>query len=161
MFLTRGVLLDVAAYKGVERLEVGYVITRADLEGTLERQKVEIREGDVVLFHTGHGLLWMVDNETYNSGAPGPGVRAIRWLIDKKIVMTGADSWPVEAVPGEDPDASFEVHEWLIVRSGIYNLENLDLAALAADEVYEFAFFFSPLRLKGATGSPGNPVAVR
>jgi kynurenine formamidase len=46
-------------------------------------------------------------------------------------------------------------------RNGIYNLENLDLEQLAADRVYEFAFVFSPLRLKGATGSPGNPIAVR
>ena len=40
-------------------------------------------------------------------------------------------------------------------------LENLDLDQLAADKVYEFAFIFAPLRLKGATGSPGNPIAVR
>ena len=46
-------------------------------------------------------------------------------------------------------------------RNGIYNLENLDLSALAADQVYEFAFIFAPLKLKGATGSPGNPIAVR
>ena len=77
------------------------------------------------------------------------------------LVMTGGNTWPVEAVPGEDPNASFEMHEWLIVRNGIYNLENLDLEGLAADRVYEFAFFFAPLRLKGATGSPGNPIAVR
>ncbi len=161
VFLTRGVLLDVARFKGVERLDPGYAISVEDIEGTLESQGVEIREGDVVLVRTGYGTLWMKDNETYNGDVPGLGITAARWLIDKKIVMTGGDTWPVEAVPGEDPDAWFEVHEWLIVRSGIYNLENLDLEGLAADRVYEFAFFFAPLRLKGATGSPGNPIAVR
>ncbi len=154
-------LLDVARFKGVDRLDPGYVISVEDVEGTLESQGVEIREGDVVLVRTGYGTLWMKDNETYNGDVPGLGITAARWLIDKKIVMTGGDTWPVEAVPGEDPDAWFEVHEWLIVRSGIYNLENLDLEGLAADRVYEFAFFFAPLRLKGATGSPGNPIAVR
>ncbi len=33
-------------------------------------------------------------------------------------------------------------------------------AGLAAERVYEFAYIFSPLRLKGATGSPGSPIAV-
>ena len=60
-----------------------------------------------------------------------------------------------------DPDRPFRAHQELLVRHGIYNLENLDLGALARDKVYEFAFVFAPLRLKGATGSPGNPVAVR
>jgi len=54
-----------------------------------------------------------------------------------------------------------EVHQLLLVRHGIYNLENLDLEEPARDRAYEFAFIFAPLRLKGATRSPGNPIAVR
>ena len=158
---SRGVLVDVVGYKGVERLEVGYVITAADIEGALKKQAVAVTEGDVVLIRTGHGKLWMVDNETYNSGQPGIGLEAARWLLEKKIVMVGADTWAVEAVPGEDTFGAFRVHELLIQRSGVYILENLDLDGLAADGVYEFAFVFAPLRLKGATGSPGNPFAVR
>ena len=160
-FFTRGVLLDVAAYKGVDRVDSQYIVTVQDIEGILRRQGVEIREGDVVLFHTGHGQLWMQDNDAYNAANPGPGISAMRWLIEKKIVMTGADTWAVEAVPGENPDRPFEAHQWLMMRNGIYNIENLDLAELAADKVYEFAFIFAPIRLKGATGSPGNPIAVR
>jgi kynurenine formamidase len=160
-FFTRGVLLDVAAYKNVERLEGGYIITVEDIEGTLARQGIEIREGDVVLFHTGLGKLWMKDNETYGTSNPGPGVTAIRWLVEKKIVMTGADTENVEAVPGENPNRAFEGHHWLMNRNGIHNFENLDLEELASDRVYEFAFVFAPLKLKGATGSPGNPIAVR
>jgi kynurenine formamidase len=160
-FFTRDVLLDVAAYKGVERLEPGYVITVEDIEETLERQGIEIREGDVVLFHTGHGKLWMKDNRAYEASNPGPGVTAIRWLVEKKIVMTGADTSNVEAVPGENPNNAFEGHQWLMTRNGVHNLENLNLGELASDRVYEFAFVFAPLKLKGATGSPGNPLAVR
>ena len=118
-------------------------------------------EGDVVLFRTGHGKLWMVDNKTYNSGEPGIGIEAARWLVKKKIVMTGGDSWAVEAVSCDDPNRPFEVHQVLINKNGIYNIENLDLEALARDKVYEFAFTYAPLRLKGATGSPGNPIAVK
>jgi kynurenine formamidase len=160
-FFTRGILLDVAAYKGVQRLDPTYVITIEDIEGTLQKQGVKIRGGDVVLFHTGHGKLWMRDNQAYGASNPGPGITAIRWLVRKKIVMTGADTNSVEAVPGEDPNRPFEGHQWLMNRNGVYNIENLYLDELVADEVYEFAFIFSPLKLKGATGSPGNPIAVR
>lgn len=160
-FFTRGVLLDVARYKGVDRLDERYIITIDDIEGTLASQGTEIREGDVVLFRSGHGKLWMKDNETYAASNPGPGITAIRWLVEKKIVMTGADTSNVEAVPGENPNIAFEGHQWLLNRHGVHNLENLDLEELAADRVYEFAFVFAPLKLKGATGSPGNPIAVR
>jgi kynurenine formamidase len=64
-------------------------------------------------------------------------------------------------VPHEDHDRPFQVHQLLLVRHGIYNLENLDLEELAREKIYEFAFIFAPLRFKGATGSPGNPIAVR
>jgi len=161
VFVTRGVLVDMAGYKGVDRLPVGTVITATDLQDALKHQSVELTEGDVVLIHTGHGTLWMVDNDEYNRGAPGIGVEAALWLADKKIAMTGADTWPVEVIPSEDPDLAFPVHQELIARRGIYNFENLDLAELAADEVYEFAFFFAPVKFKGATGSPGNPIAIK
>jgi kynurenine formamidase len=157
---TRGVLVDVARHKGVERLEPGYVVTVEDIEGALERQGVEIRAGDAVLFHTGWGQLWIVDNETYGGNEPGPGITAIRWLAEQDIVLTGADNYAMEATPGENPSRPIEGHQWLLSR-GIYNLENLDLSELAAERVYEFAFIFAPMKLVGATGAPGNPIAVR
>jgi kynurenine formamidase len=161
VLFTRGVLIDVARYKGVARLDPTYIITVADIEATLAMEGVEIREGDAVLFHTGWGQLWMVDNAMYGASEPGPGITAIKWLAQKKIVMTGADNFAMEAVPGEDPERGIEGHQWLVNRHGIYNLENLDLSALTADRVYEFAFIFAPMKLKGATGAPGNPIAVR
>jgi kynurenine formamidase len=78
------------------------------------------------------------------------------------LVMPGlAGRGATEVVLPEDPDRPFPAHQMLLIRNGIYNLENLDLEELARDKVYEFAFVFAPLRLKGATGSPGNPIAVR
>jgi len=157
---TRGVLVDVARYKGVDRLDAGYIVTIEDIEGALELQGTEIREGDAVLFHTGWGQLWMVDNALYGGDEPGPGITAIKWLVEKNIVLTGADNYAMEASPGENPGRPIEGHQWLLSR-GVYNLENLDLAGLAADRVYEFAFIFAPMKLVGATGAPGNPIAVR
>ena len=86
---------------------------------------------------------------------------AALWLAEEKVVMTAADSWAVEVIPSEDPETAFPVHQELIGRRGIYNLENLDLTELARDQVYEFAFMFAPVKFKGATGSPGNPIAIK
>lgn len=161
VFFCRGLLADVAGAKGVERLEAGQVVTSGDLERALKARGLTPNEGDVVLIRTGHGRLWMKNNAAYGSGEPGIGMDAARWLSDRKVVLVGTDTWATEAVPHEDPDRPFQVHQWLLVRHGIYNLENLDLEDLAREGVSEFAFIFAPLRLKGATGSPGNPIAVR
>jgi kynurenine formamidase len=161
VFFTRGVLIDVAKSRGVERMKAGEVITSRDLETASKAQGVDVREGDVVLIRTGHGQLWMRDNTAFAAGEPGIGTDAARWLTERKIVLVGTDTWATEVVPPEDPERPFPVHLMLLVRAGIYNIENLDLEALAKDGAYEFAFIFAPLRLKGATGSPGNPIAVR
>jgi kynurenine formamidase len=161
VFYTRGILIDAARRRGVERMKVGEVVTPADIEGALKEAGLEVRPGDAVFIRTGHGQLWMKDNKAYGEGEPGIGVAAARWLSERKITLVGTDTWATEVIPSEDPKRPFEVHQWLLVRHGIYNLENLDLEQLARDRVAEFAFIFAPLRLKGATGSPGNPIAVR
>lgn len=161
-YFTRGVLIDVAGYKGVARLEKGYEITVEDLKGALADQGVSLREGDAVILHTGWGSLWMKDNAMFNSGAPGIGQAAGQWLADQKIVLVGADTAGIEVAPNpENPQTEAWVHQLMITQNGINFLENLDTSELARDKVYEFAFVFSPLKLKGASGSPGNPIAVR
>jgi len=161
VFFTRGILLDVAAIRMVDRLPNGYVISPEELQACLTKAKLEIRPGDVVMLRTGHGKLWMTDNDTYGDGEPGIGLAAARFLTDRKVALIGADTWAIEAVPHENNDLAFPVHQWDLTRNGVYHLENLDLEELAADQVTEFAFVFCPLRLRGATGSPGNPIAVR
>jgi len=158
---TRGVLIDVARFKGVDQLQRAYEITPADLKGALQRQNVQIRSGDVVLIHTGWGSLWMKDNARYAESAPGIGVGAAQMLADAEVVVVGADTWGVEVMPNPDSSLSAPVHQLLLARNGIYLHENLITADLARDNVYEFMYVFAPLRLKGATGSPGNPIAIR
>ena len=159
--VTRGVLVDVASFKGVARLEGGYEISLADLRGALERQRIEIGSGDVVIVHTGWGSLWNVDNAAFGATAPGIGLEAARYLVEREVVLVGSDTWSTEVVPNPNPDLAFPVHQLLIARNGIYIFENLLTEELARDRVYEFAFFFAPLKLKGATGSPANPLAIR
>ena len=161
-FFTRGVLVDAAGYKGVATLEKGYEITVDDLKGALAKEGVSLREGDALIVHTGWGSHWKTDNALFNSGAPGIGLAAGRWLVEQKIVLVSSDTGGVEVAPNpEHPGDEAIVHQLLLTRNGIYILENLDTSELARDKVYEFAFVFSPLKLKGATGSPGNPLAVR
>lgn len=157
---TRGVLIDVATRHG-RPLPIGHVITADDLKQCLSGAKLKLRPGDAVLIHTGHGQLWMKDNKQFAEGEPGIGMEAARWLSDQQVSLVGSDNWAIEAVPPEDPERPFDCHLHLLVRHGIYLLENLDLQPLVDDKAYEFAFVFSPLRLKGATGSPGNPIAIK
>ncbi len=161
VFFTRGILLDVCALRGNDRLPAGYAITPDELTSCLEKSKLQLQPGDVVLIRTGHGKLWMKDNPAYGAGEPGLGLAAAKFLTNHKVVLIGADTWGIEAVPHEDKETAFPVHQWNLTKHGVYHLENLDLEELAAAGVHEFCFVFSPLRLKGATGSPGNPIAVR
>jgi kynurenine formamidase len=159
--VTRGVLIDVAKFKGVDQLPVRYEITPADLKGALQREGVQIRSGDMVLFHTGWSALWMKDNAKYGDSEPGIGLAAGQMLVDAEVVVVGADTWGVEVMPNPDSSLSAPVHQLFLARNGIYLHENLITADLARDNVYEFVYMFAPLRLKGATGSPGNPIAIR
>ena len=154
-------LIDVAKFKGVDQLPPRYEITPADLKGALQREGVQIRSGDMVLIHTGWSSLWMKDNAKYGESEPGIGLAAGQMLVDAEVVVVGADTWGVEVMPNPDSSLSAPVHQLFLARNGIYLHENLITADLARDNVYEFVYMFAPLRLKGATGSPGNPIAIR
>ena len=158
-FFTRGIVLDMVAIRG--DLGVGDEITVADIEAALAAQGIdEPGEGDVVLFHTGWGKHWITDNATFNSGCPGIGLEAAAWLIERNVAIVGADTWPVEVVPNPDPNLAFPVHQELIPKNGIFIHENVATERLVEAGVSEFAYIFSPMPVKGATGSAGAPLAV-
>ncbi len=163
--VARGILIDVAGARGVEGMTPGREITRGDVTAALKRQGMEgftFMPGDVVLFRTHWGRHWVKDNATYTSGAPGIGMEIARWLSDEvQAGVVGADTWPVEVIPNPDPACGFCAHAHLIARHGILIQENLDLEALAKDEVYTFLFVHSPVPVTGATGSMGAPLAIR
>lgn len=158
---TRGVLIDVAASKGVDILPSGYEITVADLQEALKRQNVAIQRGDAVLVHSGYGKLWGVDNVTYNKDTPGIGAPAAEWLAKQDVMLIGADTFGVEVAPNPDKNISMPVHQIALVVNGIFLLENLKLDELAASKAYEFALVLQPLKMKGGTGSTVAPVAIR
>jgi kynurenine formamidase len=111
--------------------------------------------------HTGWGSYWLTNNATFVASAPGIGIGAAEYLVEREVVLVGSDTWSTEVVPNPNAELQFPVHQLLIPRNGIYIFENLATEDLARDRAYEFAFFFAPLKLKGASGSPGNPLAIR
>jgi kynurenine formamidase len=161
--IARGILFDIAAYRGVDSMKAGEVITMDDINGALAKQGMSDytpMPGDAVIFRTGWEMHWG-DPATFNSGAPGTGMEAARWIAETvKAGVTGADTWPGDAVPNPDPACAFCVHQFLQTRHGIINQENMKLSEAASMGVYQFAYFYSPAPIKGATGSMGAPVAI-
>jgi kynurenine formamidase len=159
--MTRGVLIDVAALKGVPVLPDNYEITVDDLQQALARQKLTLAPGDAVLIHTGWGTLWERDTARYTATCPGIGVAAAEWLARQDPILVGADNWPVEVGPNPDRRLSLPVHQVMLVVHGIHLLENMKLDVLAASGPPEFALVLQPLKIQGGTGSTVAPVAIR
>ena len=158
--VTRGLLLDIAAVRGVERLDRGEVITPDDAERALSGAGRTIAPGNAVLFHTGWGSQWAVDNDAYLDGEPGPGMALVDWLVEHRVAVTGCDTWSYGPVPAEDPSMPFVVPQTLNVKHGVVVLENLRLAELATSAVPEFMFVVSHPKLRGATGAWVAPLAI-
>jgi kynurenine formamidase len=159
--VTRGVLIDVAAFRGVGMLPDTHEITIGDLEGALARANQRLQPGDAVLIHTGWGVLWGKDNARYVKTNPGIGVAAAQWLASQDPLLVGSDNWSVEVAPNPDPELSLPIHQIMLVVNGIHLLENMRLTELAAVRAYEFAFVVQPLKIQGGTGSTVAPIAIR
>jgi len=158
--LARGVLLDVAAWKKVERLPPAYGIAASELEDCAQAEGVTVDRGDVLLVRTGFGALWK-DANAYGQAA-GVSKSGTIWAADRGIVAAGADNLVWDTLEERDPETNSTLfaHIHLLQRHGIYILENLDLEALSAAKAYTFAFVGIPLKLRGATGSPIRPLAL-
>jgi kynurenine formamidase len=157
--VTRGILIDVAAFKQVDCLTPGYVITGDDLVGAMREQQVEPGAGEAVLVRTGWFERFLARDGDVEPAQPGLGLEAARILADADVVVVGADNTAVEAMPFDNGDF-VTVHIEMLVRRGIYLIEHLRLERLAADRCRHFLFVACPLPLVGATASPVNPIAV-
>jgi len=158
--VARGVLIDVAASKGVDMLAEGYRVSRADLVDALERQKITLQRGDVVLIRTGRMRLYE-DTAAYMANPPGLGLEAARFLIeDSGAMIVGADNMSFEAFPAELETDYVPVHTYLLAQQGAPIIELAWLEDLARDRVYEFAFIAGPLKLRGADAAPLRPIAM-
>lgn len=155
-----GVLLDVARHRGVDALASGDAVGAKELEACAASQGLTIAAGQVVLVRTGNGRHWD-DPSRY---LPGPGMdgSASRWLAGLHVLAVGADNMAWDLIGHKDSELDCELpgHVHLLVRGGIYIIENLNLEELAMDRVTRFTIACTPLKLTGATGSPVRPIAI-
>jgi kynurenine formamidase len=158
--LGRGVLLDVAGWKGEALLPRKYGITAEDLVACARALNVEVQGGDVLLVRTGFGAVWR-DEEAYLQAA-GIAKSGTLWAAERGVVAVGADNMAWDVPDERDPEtgATLFAHVYLLPQKGIYIMENLNLEGLARDRSHVFAFIGIPLKFQGATGSPLRPLAL-
>lgn len=167
--VTRGVLLDIARYKGKPWLDISEPIHGDDLVGCAEKQGVSVREGDVIIVRTGRiGAVrergsW--GDEYAGGAAPGLAISTASFFCDNHVAAVATDTWGIEVLPNETSDVFQPLHIILLVNAGIQIGEMFDTERLAedcaADSVYEFMFVAPPLTITGAVGSPINPQAIK
>lgn len=158
--IARGVLIDVAAARGIEMLPANYRVRKKDLQDALRKQGVKLEQGDVVLIRTGRMKLY-AKADAYMHDTPGLGLDAARYLIEEGGAMTvGADNLSFESFPSEVEGNYLPVHTYLLAQQGAMILELVNLEELARDRVYEFAFIGTSLKLRGADAAPMRPIAI-
>lgn len=165
--VSRGVLVDVARHRGVDRLEPGTPIRPAELDDALAAQGCRLAPGDILLLRTGHLSVFTVDGdrETYLWQGPGLGIDAAEWIHAQDLAAVCADTGAVEVMPCEDPSLLYPLHLLCIRDMGLpfgemFNLEEL-AADCAADGCWEFLLSAPPLPVAGGIGSPVNPLAIK
>jgi kynurenine formamidase len=160
-FVTRGIVLDMTAYFGMPIVKEGTAFNRKEIDEQAKRQGIDIRKGDVVLFHTGWQEIEGKDNKRFLAGEPGLGKEGALYLASKEVIAIGADQWALEVIPFEKDVGVFEIHQILLPKNGIYILENMNTGPLVKDKAWEFMFVLGASRITGGVQALINPVAIR
>jgi kynurenine formamidase len=162
--VSRGVLVDLPALRGVEYLEPGTAYTPADMEAWEKKASVTIGRGDVVLIRTGRWMRQKAQgpvDATKQLAGPHPTMAA--WLHGRGVAVVGDDG-ANDLAPSIVPGVSHPFHMLALVAMGMPLLDNQDLdrlsAACAASKRWTFLFVASPLRIANGTGSPVNALAI-
>ncbi|WP_394433121.1 cyclase family protein [Streptomyces sp. SGAir0957] len=163
--VSRGVLLDVAAAKGLDRLPGDHAVTPEDLDEAAEFGGVTVRAGDIVLVRTGQIQVYLSgDKHGYGYPSPGLSLRTPEWFHARDVAAVANDTLTFEIFPPEIEDLWLPVHALHLVEMGMLQGQNWNLESLstACGEENRYTFFLSamPEPFKGATGTPVAPVAV-
>ena len=157
----RGVLINMAKHHGVSSMYGGQGITREDIKKAIKKQNIELKKGDIILFHTGWTDAKLKSSpEEWGASIPGITNDAAVYLSEFKPMAVGADTWGLGAVPPIEGDKVYYDHVTLIKENGIYILETMDTGKLAKENVTEFMFVLGQPKLKGAVQMIINPVAL-
>jgi kynurenine formamidase len=159
---TRGVLLDMAGYFGVDMVKEGTALNRPEIQGAMKRQGIRsIEKGDVVLFYTGWQKLIGTDNKRFISSGPGLGRDGARYLASLDVAMVGMDTSNFEVIPFESGAGIYEVHQILLAVHGIHILENMNTEEMVKDKAWEFLFTLGAARITGGVQAIVNPIAIK
>jgi kynurenine formamidase len=163
----RGVLLDAARHRGVDKLGPDEAISPEELDAIASRQGVEIRDGDIILVRTGWRLEWLENpnEEQWSWRAPGISWRCAEWFHDRNTAAVASDNVGVEVMKSEieglwSPFHMLALRDMGMLLGEIWDLEEL-AADCAADGVYEFQLVATALPFTGGVGTPLNPIAVK
>jgi len=164
--VSRGILLDVAKAKGVERIEGNYPLTAADLDAACELGKVKVQSGDIVLIRTGQMQLFFAgDREAYGTPCSGPSLQTVEWFHSHDVAAVATDNIVFECFPSEREDAMLPVHLLHLVDMGMTQGQNWNFEELAQDCAtdgrYSFFLDASPMPFTHAVGSPVNPIVIK
>jgi kynurenine formamidase len=159
---TRGVLLDVAAARGVPWYESHEYVTVADFEAAEARQKVRVGSGDAVFVRT--GMERMEREQGLQDIYPRAGLHAecAEWLHRREASVYGGDC--IEKLPYPSERFTSALHMIALVAMGMPILDWPALEELAATcerlERWDFLLTTAPMRLPGGTSSPVNPLCA-
>jgi kynurenine formamidase len=162
--VSRGVLLDIPASRGVDALEPGEAVFPEDLDTAATRAGVQVRAGDVLFVRTGR-WRWRAEHGPWDAGALAAGLDAscLPWLHGRDVAALGSDGVS-DVLPSRVEGVPMPIHSVAIVAMGLHLLDNLDLDALAqacaAEGRGDFLVTVAPLVLRRGTASPVNPIAV-
>ena len=162
--VSRGILADVAKYRGVPWLEAGDAIGPDELKAVLESEGIQPEPGDVLIVRSGFWGKRKAQGPTaVGDGFPGLHASCAPLLREWDIALLAGDSVN-DVLPSGFNVMQFPIHEIGQVGMGLWLLDNCDLEdlseACASRSRYEFFFSIAPLRIEHGTGSPTNPLAI-
>jgi kynurenine formamidase len=169
--ITRGVLIDMVAYKqagATGYVPPGYGITPADIDGCLAAQGAKVESGDALLVRTGWVPHWYKHPEqrgTFWEACPGLSYKSLEWIYDHEISCVAVDNVTAEVMPSGIANEMTPFHLIAIRDLGLTIGEIFNFEALAADcrsdGRYTCLFVAPPLPITGGVGSPINPIAMK
>ena len=159
--VARGIVLDMAGHFGVDSMEAGQMFTVEDVQAVEEKQGTPIKEGDVVLFHTGWTDAKLeAEPDVWVAAEPGQSEEVASYLVSKNVIAAGADTWGLDVVPPQHENRPFQGHVILLQQNGIFILETMNTGPLVRDGVHEFLFVLGQAKVRGAVQMYINPVAI-
>ncbi len=161
---TRGILMDIAALKGVAYLEPDTAIYPADLEAWEKKAGIKVLPGDAVFIRTGRWARRAAKG-AWNIEAASAGLHAscARWLKQRDVALLGSDA-ASDLLPSGIAGVTHPVHLLTLNAMGVHIFDNCDLEALSAATAqrkrWAFLLTAAPIPITGGTGSPLNPIAT-